>query len=452
MEKDKINAPNIREMIASADSKARGFVAELYDEGTFLELGTYVKSKDKAEALDGVITGCGAVDGRLVFSFIQDISNGRAAFSFASAKKIASLYDSAMRAKAPVVGVYTSAGAVLAEGIDVISGYGLVLAKMSKAKGVIPQISVISGACGGGAAVAASSADFIIADGEKGELYINSRVDEKQKRGVPSPDITAPSAELVSKTKELLNCLPSNNTEGTVYTLAPDDINVPTENTQALVCGDVRELISQICDNRKYLEIGEVTAKEMVCALSAINGKVVGVIANQPTANDGALTEGAARKAAGFASFLADFNIPLLTLVNTVGFEGDDGSAYASALSSLCMAYTKGSNPKVTVVTGKAYGSAFAVLGSKRLGADMVFALDSAVISVMAPESAVEFIWDDKVRAAEDAAAARTALLNEWKEGPASPVSAARLGDIDDIISFSEIKQRIAAGFEILGG
>ncbi len=445
------SAAELRKEISSSDSSARRFISVLFDEGTFLETGTYTKNAGGNNNFEGVITGCGAVDGRLVFTFIQDYSNGRAAFTSASAKKISALYDKAIRAKAPVVGVYTSAGAKLSEGIDAVSGYGAVIARISEAKSLIPQISVVAGACGGAAAAAASMADFVVADNQKGELYILPENEATMKQGVRA-DLYAEGTEaLALRTRELLNYLPGNREEGTVYTLAPDDINTPSEGIEALASSDsdIRELISALSDNGVFFELFSDFDKEMVCGFSAINGRIVGVTANQPIEKKGALTANAARKAAKFINFLGRFGIPLLTLVNTVGFGGENCGCYAGALSELCFAYTSCKSAKITVVTGKAYGSAFTLLGSKQLGADMVFALDSAVISVMAPETAVEFVWDNRVKAAADPVTARATLRDEWIASSASPLAAARLGDIDDVIEYSELRQRVAAAFEI---
>ncbi len=450
MEKSFISAAEIREKIAVSGSEARCFISGLFDEGTFLEIGTYIKNTANSSNLEGVITGCGAVDGRLVFTFIQDYSNSKAGFTAASAQKIVSLYKSALKAKAPVVGVYSSSGAVLSEGIDAVSGYGSVIAEISKAKNTVPQISVIAGACGGAAAVAAAMADFTVADSKNGELYILPENDENQKQGVKAELYAEGYEALATEVKKLINFLPQNSDEGTVYTLAPDDINVPSYNVEALINEDVRKLVAEISDNREFYELASDKAKEMVCGFSSVNGKVIGIVANQPTENDGALTSCAAKKAAKFVDFLGRFKIPVLTLVNTSGFGGKSCSCYPSSLAKLSAAYTECTSSKITVVIGKAYGSAFSLLGSKRLGADLVFALDSAVISVMAPESAVEFVWNDKIKAADDVSSLRAELKNEWINTAASPLSAARLGDIDDVISFSELKQRIAAGFEVL--
>lgn len=442
-------AAALREEILSSASGARGFIAGLFDEGTFLETGTYTRNAGDDRNFEGVITGCGAVNGRLVFAYIQDYSNGRGAFTHAGAKKITELYRKAIKAGAPVVGVFDSAGARIGEGISALSGIGAVMAQAVAAKKVIPQIAVVSGACGGGMAAVAALADLIIADSRRGELYVLPESGDKDRRGVVRAALYAEGTDgLAAKTRELLAYLPENSSEGTVYTVAPEDINVPTEGVEELVSGDVRELISAIADSRDFFELAADYAEEMVCGFAAVNGKIVGVVADQPTVNGGALTARAAKKAAGFVDFLGRFGIPVLTLVNSTGFGGERCGCYADALAGLAGAYAGCRSTKVTVITGAAYGSAFTLLGSKELGADMVFALDSAVISVMTPETAVEFVWDDRLKASADPMQARQQLKSEWIETVASPLSAARQGDVDDVIAFTELKQRVAAAFE----
>ncbi len=447
-----ISAASLREEIASSATAARALLAGLFDEGTFLEIGTYVNNNTENGAFEGVITGCGAVDGRPVFAFVQDYDNGRAAFTAAHGKKICALYDAAIRAKAPVVGVFSGAGAKLSEGIDCLSAYGAVMAKSHRARQVIPQIAVLTGTCGGASAVLSEMFDFAVADKTAAKRYVLPHANETD-RPATKADLSVPAEELSGTVRRLLNYLPSNSTEGTVYSLAREDINTPAENVEALVApaADVKELIAALADDGRFLELAGDAAPEMVCSLWELNGRVIGAVANQPAVEHGKLTAKAAKKAARFVDFLGRFKIPVLTLVNTEGLGGKECDCYAEALARLARAYIACPSPKVTAVVGKAYGSAFTLLGSKQLGADLVFALDSAVISVLPTETAVEFVWDKRLKAASDPQAARLALREEWDKTVASPLAAARSGDIDDIIAFDELKQRLAAGFEILG-
>ncbi len=446
------SAASLREEIAASTGDARAFLAGLFDEGTFLEIGTYVKNTKEDGCFEGVVTGCGSVDGRPVFAFVQDYQNGRAAFTAAHGKKICALYDAALRAKAPVVGVFAGAGAKLTEGIDCLSAYGAVMAKSAKAKTVIPQIAVLSGTCGGASAVLSEMFDVTVADKDAAKRYILPHTDGKDYPRLKS-DLAVSANELTGTVRSLLNYLPSNSEEGTVYGLSREEVNVPVENVESLVApgSDVKALLAALADDCQVMELADDVAPELVCALLQLNGRVIGAVANQPAAEDGKLTAKAAKKAARFLDFLGRFSIPVLTLVNTEGFGGKECCCYGESLAKLATAYLTCASAKVTVVTGKAYGSAFTLMGSKKLGADLVFALDSAVISVLPTETAVEFVWDDRLREADDPSSARASLRTEWETTVATPLNAARSGDIDDIIAYEELKQRIAAGFEILG-
>lgn len=448
----KKTAASLREEIASSTGKARTFITGLFDEGTFLELGTYVKGPTDDGCFEGVVTGCGAVDGRPVFAFVQDYENGRAAFTAAHGKKICALYDAAIRARAPVVGVFSGAGAKLSEGIDCLSAYGAVMAKATQARSILPQIAVITGACGGASAVLSEIFDFTVADKANATRYILPFSDAADRPAIKA-DWVVSAEELTGTVRSLLNYLPSNSSEGSVYGLAREDINIPAENVEALVApnADVKDLLAALSDDGQFLALSQDFAPEMVCALLLLNGRVIGTVANQPAVMGGKLTAKAAKKAARFLNTLGRFRIPVLTLVNTEGLGGKECGCYGESLAGLASAYLTCPSAKVTAVVGKAYGSAFTLLGSKKLGADMVFALDSAVISVLPTETAVEFVWDDRLKAASDPDAARLALREEWNATVASPLAAARSGDIDDIIAFDELKQRLAAGFEILG-
>ncbi len=446
----RLSASDLRNEISTSSSEARRFISALFDEGSFLEVGTYVRQGEGP--FEGVITGCGAVDGRLVFAFVQDFSCGRGALTAAHAAKIKALYEKAIRAKAPVVGVYSSSGAKLSEGIDTISALGEIMALSASAKKLIPQIAVISGACGGGMAVLSSLADFTVANLDGGKKYVLAKNGDEGSKF--KYDIAGSGTEdVAAKTRQLLNFLPQNSSEGTVYSTTCDDISDPRDDLEALLVAgyDARELISALSDDGDCLEIAEKSAPEIVTALSVINGRVIGTIASQPKVSEGALTPKAALKAEKFISFLGRFNIPILTLVNTVGFGGEECGCTAGKLASLASAYANTSSAKVTAVVGKAYGSAFTVLGSKSLGADTVFAVDCAKISIMAPESAVEFIYDSELKASANPDALRAELLSSWINEKATPIEAARRGDIDDIIAFSELRARIAAAFEVIG-
>lgn len=430
------SAAELREEINSSSCAARGFINALFDEGTFLERGTYVKRGEGY--FEGVITGCGSVDGRPVFAFVQDSDNEKGAFTAAHGKKISAIYEAALRGGAPVVAVFSGAGARVTEGVDVLSAYGSVMAAVSEAKGVIPQIAVIDGICSGASAVLSEMFDVVIAT-EGANRYLTARGEK-----IGHPHLTTDNAP--AKVKELLSFLPLSCDD--VAPLNDEDpaINQPID-VSALVDGDVHELISALSDSAP-LYLSEEHGKETVTALIRLNGRAVGVAASQPTENGGALTPCAAKKLASFVNFCGEFNLPVVTLVNSVGFK--NGCGGLRSFSDLAFAYTSCPSPVVTAVVGKAYGSVFTLLGSKALGADTVFALDTAEVSILNPDTAVEFLSDSELRASSDPVSTRNTLKDEWLSGEASPLNAARSGDIDDIVASDELRQRIASALEFL--
>lgn len=431
------NASELRAEISASASAARGFVSALFDEGTFLERSTYVKRGEGY--FEGVVTGCGSVGGRPVFTFVQDADNEKGAFTAAHGKKITALYEAALRSGAPVVAVFSGAGAKVTEGIDVLSAYGSVMASVSEAKGVIPQIAVVDGVCGGASAVLSEMFDVVIAT-EGADRYLTARGDK-----VGHPHIMTDNAP--ATVRSILSFLPSSCEDEAP--LGDENPNISElYDVSSLVDGDAHELVCALCDTAP-LFLSEEKGKEALTALARINGRAVGIVATQPTENGGALTPCAARKIASFVGLCGDFGLPVVTLVNSVGFK--DGCGNLRAFSELAFAYTSCPSAIVTAVVGKAYGSVFTLLGSRALGADTVFALDSAEISVLDPDTAVEFLFDSELRGASDPASARGELKDKWLSTEASPLNAARSGDIDDIVASSELRARLASALEFLG-
>jgi acetyl-CoA carboxylase carboxyltransferase component len=398
----------LREEVKASSADARVLLSSLFDEGTFLEFGTFVKYGEGN--FEGVITGCGSVCGRPVYAFLQDKTVDKAAFTAAHGKKICNLYDSALKAGAPVIGVFSGAGAKVSEGIDCLSAYGAVMSKIAEAKALIPQIAVINGACGGASAVVSEMFDLTVAT-ENGDRYLVANGES-----IGNADIITTEASLANELRALISLLPSNCEEGTVVGDDCLTINEPLD-VSAYVNGDVKDLISALSDDHAPLFLTEKSAAEIVTALMTFNGRVIGVVANQPTENGGALTCASAKKAARFVNFCSDYDIPVLTLVNTVGFKGSCKN-YLTTLSDLAFAYNN-CETAVTAIIGNAFGSAYTLMGSKSLGASFVFALDSAVISVLDPDTAVEFLYDSALKEAADPNAARASLKEEWISGPA---------------------------------
>ena len=426
-------------------------IAALFDVGTFVEVGAYMQRADSE--MTGVVCGYGAIGGKLVYAFAQDSDRNKGAFDALQAEKIAMLYHMAIKNGAPVIGKFDSVGAMVNDGASVLSAYGKLLAAVSAASGVIPQIAVISGVCTGMAATVASMFDITVTIKEKSLLSVNApfvvgkevgSVEAVSRSGLSSVTVES-EAEADQTVATLVAMLPSNNAEGVIAEEITDDLN-----RKVSVDGkNGRELIEELADMGKLVEIGGGYAPEMLTGLIALGGVTCGVIANNASEKNGVITADGAKKAAKLISFCDSFSIPVVTLIDSEGVEGSkdaEDEALAAQLGKLAMAYASADTAKITVVTGKAYGAAFTLMGSKALGADMVYALEESEISVMAPASAVAFLWNDRIT--EEIT--RADLENEWKQTQASAKAAAADGSVDDVIVPAQLRQRICAAVYML--
>lgn len=470
MENKTKSAAELKKELASKDAagataaaavktlSARQLITSVLDEGTFAEIGAYVKRTLDSEEFEGVLCGYGAIDSRLVFIFAQDFNRMKGAFDDTQANKICRMYDLAIKNGAPVIGIFNSAGAVLSEGVDALGAYGRVMSTVARASGIIPQIAYIDGICAGSAAVIASMFDIAVSVKDKSSVYVNppSLLDEKDAgsaaytaaNGLVSK-VYDTEAEALGGVRVLINYLPQNNMEGTVTEFVTDDLNRLVD-VSFVANGDydMHTVLSAIADNGQYMELSENYAPEAICAFAAIGGTVAGVVANQPKENGGKLTPAAARKMAKFISTCDCFSIPVVTLVDSEGLavgDANESAPFAAELSKLAFAYAGAASAKVTVVLGNAYGSAFTLMGSKSIGADTAIALDSAKISIMSPRSAVAFLCNERV-----AEMSRKEAESEWAAENAAPVKAAVHGEIDDIIASAELRQRICAALSML--
>ena len=453
---------------------AYDLVAQLFDEGTFVETNAYVKAyanelstADTAE-YEGVVCGYGAVDGRLTFVYAQNAARLNGAFSKAAAEKIAALYDMAKKNGAPVVSVFDSNGAKIEEGIDVLSGYGKVMKKAASLKGKVPQVAVVVGNCAGAAATVAAMADVtVMAEGASYSVTPASVLSANgADKDVASAEyasskgmvdvICASVPEAFSAVKDVLSFLPSNKLDTNVYTGIEDDPNRATPEVASVVAGasyDVHAVISTVADGARFFELGAGKGKAIVTGFATVNGIVVGVVANNPAAKDAQLCAGCMKKAADFITLCDTFGISVLTLVDTKGFCVEceaKGKDFASASALLAESYCKASVPVVTVNVGEAYGSAFTIMGSKELGADMVIALDSAKIGVLKPSAGVAMMWSEKMAGAKAPIEKRKALEEEWELLMSTPILAAEAGQVDDIIPAAELRVKIASALEML--
>ena len=433
------------------ESGGRAEISALFDAGTFVELGAYVRRKGDRETYDAVLCGYGAVEGKLTFAFAQDCDRLGGAFDETGAEKVEKLYQQAIRSGAPVVGIFNSAGAVVFDGAPALSAYGRLMKCVSDASGVVPQIALISGVCAGMAAVAASLFDVSVAVKGDSELYINPpSIVGKETGGVAY----AAAGGLVSMVAEdagaaraavrsLIDLLPLNNRD-TADVDAMDDPGRPVTVT-GLAGG---ELAAALADGGRVVSLYADYGKELFTGLCRMGGRTVGVVASDPTVSEGRLSTAGAKKVARLVSFCDSFSLPVVTLVDSVGVEDGADPALAPALGRLATAYLTSTTAKVTCVTGKAYGAAFTLLGSRALGADLALALPEAVISVLPPESAVAFAWNDKVSTDTP----RETVEAQWRELYATPRAAAESGDIDDVIAPEELRARLCAALYMLAG
>ena len=426
-------------------SKAR--LESIFDPGTFVELGAYLKRPDSQTDFESVVCGYGAVEGKLAFAFLQDSGRTKGAFGERHAKKIAALYALAVKNGAPVIGVFDSAGAVIYDGAVTLAAYGRLMKNISDASGVVPQIAVIDGLCGGASAVAASMFDLVITVKDRSKLFVTPPFTVGEAASAATQGLSAYEAETEEaaflRVRELIGILPQNNAEA-AWTELEDDLNRRIELSDSY---EIKALLGQLADGGKFTRVYEEYTDHTVFGFASFGGVVAGVIASNP-AKKGILDIKTARAAAKLISFCDSFGIPVLTLVDSEGLAAcadAENAAYSSELARLAMAYTSSENAKVTVVLGKAYGTAFTLLGSKSVGADLAFALPTSCISVLSPEASVAFVWNDRV-----GETSREELEREWKEKCASAAEAADAGEIDDVIDPSELRQRICAALSML--
>ncbi|MBQ7921558.1 MAG: hypothetical protein IJ325_03150 [Clostridia bacterium] len=466
-------ASALREMLADLDAQnesktegvrsARGRITMLFDEGTFVETGAYVSKRnsefdaDTKDAFEGVICGWGAVNGSLVYAFSQDVGRTKGAVSEMQAKKIAEIYRLACENGAPVVGIFDSVGAYLPEGVRALAAYGQIMRSASQASGVVPQIAVVPGISQGAAAVIAGMYDFVIVTENTSSISVNPPFvvgeDAGKSKFASESGLAALCAknddEAMAMARDLLGLLPANNAEGTVETVANDEINRLVSIDSYNATRQAKDLVAAFADNGEMLELWKDYAPEAITGIIKLGGIVCGVVGNNHAVNDGIITADAARKMAKMISFCDSFHIPVITLVDSMGLDVSkeaEASPYAAELAKLAHLYAMTRTPVITLIAGEAYGTVVSLMGSKALGADIVLALESAKIGVMNAASAVAFLWNDKI----GGEVTREDLEAEWDAVVGTPVAAARAGEVDDIILSAEIRQRIAAAVMML--
>ena len=463
---------------------ARERLALLFDEGTFVELDAFVKHRcvnfgmEKKEIPgEGVVTGYGQVDGRLVYAFAQDFTVIGGSLGEMHAQKICKVQDNALKVGAPLVGINDSGGARIQEGVTSLRGYGDIFYRNTRASGVIPQISVIMGPCAGGAVYSPALTDFVMMVEGSGKMFITGPQVIKAVTGeeVSAADlggamthstisgvatfISSNDEECLAQIRRLLSFLPSNNTEVTPLAENGDDPNRLIPELETIVPDstnkpfDVKDVISRIVDQEDYFEYQPYYATNIVTCFARMNKRTVGIVANQPKSLAGCLNINASDKAARFVRTCDAFNIPILTIVDVPGFLPGVNQEYGGIIrhgAKLLYAYSEATVPLVTLIVRKAYGGAYIAMGSKFLGGDMTLAWPQAEIAVMGPSGAANVIFRKEIKQADDPTAMRAEKIKEYTDKFSTPYIAAELGYIDDVIDPAESRVRIINAFDML--
>lgn len=463
---------------------ARERIAALLDEGSFVEVDAFVTHRcnefdmpnTKAPG-EGVVTGYGTVEGRLVYVYAQDFTVIGGSLGEMHAKKICKVMDMAMKMGAPIIGMNDSGGARIQEGVDALAGFGEIFKRNTLASGVIPQISVIMGPCAGGAVYSPAITDFIFMVEKTSQMFITGPAVIKSVTGedVTSEELGGASShseksgvahftaaddrECIEKIRKLLSFLPSNNLEDAPYNTPTDPINRLSEKLTTLVPDEpnkaynVKSVITEIVDNGDFFEILENFAKNIVIGFARMNGQTVGIVANQPNVKAGSLDVDSSDKAARFIRFCDSFNIPIVTLTDVPGYLPGVTQEHEGIIrhgAKLLYAYSEATVPLVNVILRKAYGGAYIAMSSKHLGADAVFAWPTAEIAVMGPDGAANIIFKKDIAASDDPITTRQQKIEEYRNTFASPYEAAKRGYVDDVIEPDSTRPRIIAALEML--
>jgi len=467
---------------ASGKLTARERIAKLTDPGSFQEIGLFARHRatffgmaDKEMPADGVVTGCANIDGRQVHLASQDFTVGGGAAGETHNDKVVDMMKLSLKTGSPFVFINDSGGARVQEGTDSLSGYARVFYNNVMLSGTVPQISLICGPCAGGAVYSPALTDFIIQT-QQARLFITGPLVIKQVTGevVSAEELGGPQAHmnhsgvvhLIARDDEdaaqlcrrLLSFMPSNNLEDPPrlpFNLAIEsdpELNkiVPVDNKAGY---DVRSVITRILDYQDFLEIQSGYAANIVIGFGRLQGRPVGIIANQPNCMAGVLDINASDKGARFIRFCNAFNIPLVTFVDVPGFLPGVEQEYGGIIrhgAKLLFAYSAATVPKITIVLRKAYGGAYIAMCSKDLGADRVIAWPTAEIAVMGADGAAEIVFRHEIDAAEDKAAKRKELVQEYRDTFSNPFVAAGRRLVDDIIEPSETRKYLASALESL--
>jgi acetyl-CoA/propionyl-CoA carboxylase carboxyl transferase subunit len=463
---------------------ARERIDYFLDDGTFNEfdqLRTHRSHnfgmEEKQVKGDGVVTGYGEVNGRKVFVFAHDFTVFGGSLGEVFAEKVCKVMDKAMEVGAPVVGLNDSAGARIQEGVSSLAGYAEIFRRNTEASGVIPQISAIMGPCAGGAVYSPAITDFIFMVQDTSHMFITGpdvietvtgeQVSFEELGGAKTHESTSGVAhfaeqdekEALDDIRRLLSYVPQNNVEDPPRVEPWDDPERKDEELTSIVPDqpkkpyDMTRVIDGVVDEDSFFEVQEGYAKNIVVGFARLDGRSVGVVANQPRVNAGTLDIKSSEKGARFVRFCDSFNVPILTFVDVPGFMPGTDQEHGGIIrhgAKLLYAYSEATVPLMTVITRKAYGGAYDVMASKHIGADMNYAWPTAEIAVMGPKGAVNILYDDELEEAEDTEARRQELIDEYRDEFANPYTAADRGFVDDVIEPPETRPRLIDDMEML--
>ncbi|MBT8342402.1 MAG: methylmalonyl-CoA carboxyltransferase [Desulfatitalea sp.] len=463
---------------------ARERLNRLFDKGTFREIDMFVRHRcvnfnmQQVEIpSDGVVTGHGLVDGRPVFAYAQDFTSRAGSLGEMHAQKITKVMDLAMKAGTPIVGMNDSGGARIQEGVDALCGYGNIFYRNSLASGVIPQISAIMGPTAGGAVYSPAMTDFIFMVKNTSYMFITGPDVIKAVTGekITFEDLGGAMAhneksgvahfaaendeDAIERIRQLLSYLPANNMEDPPRIPCGDDPKRADASLDTIIPDnpntgyDMKAVIRAIVDHGEILEPHEYFAKNMVVCFARLNGRAIGIIANQPMQMAGCLDIDASDKATRFIRFCDAFNIPLLTISDVPGYLPGSQQEWGGIIrhgAKLLWCYSEATVPKLLLITRKDYGGAYIAMSSRHLGADMVFAWPSAEIAVMGAEGAANIIHRKEIKAAEDQQAKRQEKIEEYRELFANPYQAAGRGYVDAVIQPSQTRARLIDTLEVM--
>ena len=467
----------IEKQHASGRMTARERINMLLDKGTFCELDKFVTHRcndfgmDKKQiAGDGMVTGYGKIDGRLVFVYAYDFTAHGGSLSETNAAKIVKVQQLSLKTGAPIIALNDSGGARIQEGVNSLAGYASIFYNNTMASGVVPQISAILGPCAGGACYSPALTDFIFMVKENSHMFItgpdvvktvtNEEVGKEELGGAATHSSKSGVAhfmcsneeETLMSIRELLSFLPSNNMEDAPVAPCSDDVNRLTESLQTVIPEDpnqpydIKDIVEPVLDNQYFFEVMPHFAKNIVVGFGRLNGRSVGIVANQPAFLAGVLDIDASDKAARFIRFCDCFNIPIITFEDVPGFLPGTNQEHNGIIrhgAKIVYAYAEATVPKITLITRKAYGGAYIVMASKPTGADINLAYPQAEIAVMGAEGAVNILY--RKASAEE----KSAIIKEYEEKFSNPYRASERGLVDEVIMTRDTRHKLIQALEM---